>query len=183
MIWLSDLFIGVNMDTSLAHFAIDTRNLLRHWTGKIFSHGDEKDMKGALEGAHKKISLALSLEKDEKKLAMFRDANEKLGKALALFDEADKKIKDFETVKSIWDAYHEIDTDLIVNNPKKAAKQFDILINNCGKLLEKVGPPVSYYGSLLSSSGSFFSDMTEVMIGEKNSTVRLDRLSQEDARN
>jgi hypothetical protein len=152
---------------------------LKTWVGAMIFGGDPKDMKELLEQTHGRIEKLLMLEPDDNKLKKMREANEQLGNALKILDKAESvksKIKDFDTVKKLWMAFHDLTPEQVRSNPRKSAQNFEIIFAGSGELLGKLGPSVSFEAQFLKSTGTFFSDFYETTNGENSEIGRATAL-------
>jgi hypothetical protein len=150
------------------------------WAGALGANGSSKDMLAAAVIAQKRVEYAMNFgsfvqDKNSPAYDKLWTANRALGTVIEAFQKGEKAQKDFEAVQQIYEAIQVLkDDDVMTRNPKAAAAAFDKLFKGFGKLAKKFGGEYNYVATLLEECGkaSFFSNMTEVMIGEGSNYQR-----------
>jgi hypothetical protein len=156
------------------------------WAGAIGANGSSKDMLAAAIVAQKRVDYAMTFgswaqEKNSPAYDQLWTANRALGKVIEAFQKGEKAYKDFEAVQNIYFAIQVLkDDDIMTRNPKAAAAAFDQLFKGFGKLAKHFGGEYNYVATLLEECGkmSFFSNMTETMIGEGSNFHKADTAQQ-----
>ncbi len=152
------------------------------WAGAIGANGSSKDMLAAAIVAQKRVEYAMNFgsfvqDKNSPAYDKLWTANRALGKVIEAFQKGEKAYKDFEAVQEIFEAIQVLkDDDIMTRDPMAAAKAFDRLFKGFGRLARKFGGEYNYVAALLEECGkmSFFSNMTDVMIGEGSNFHKAD---------
>lgn len=156
------------------------------WAGAIGANGDSKDMLAAAIVAQKRVEYAMNFgswaqEKNSPAYDKLWTANRALGTVIEAFQKGEKAYKDFQAVQDIYQAMRILkDDDIMTRDPKAAAAAFDQLFKGFGRLAKKFGGDYNYVATLLEECGkmSFFSNMTEIMIGEGSNYQKAVNASQ-----
>lgn len=152
------------------------------WAGAVGANGDSKDMLAAAVVAQKRVEYAMNFgafvqDKNSPAYDKLWTANKALGTVIEAFQKGEKAYKDFQAVQDIYSAMQVLkDDDIMTRDPKAAAAAFDQLFKGFGRLAKKFGGDYNYVATLLEECGkmSFFSNMTETMLGEGSNFHKAD---------
>jgi hypothetical protein len=134
-----------------------------NWVNHKCAETDLEELKKLTDEARERIDYVLKggkiLQANSDVIGKLQLANKRLEDVSKAIGEASSLCKDIRAITDIHDAMDILNTELIMKDPKAAAKAFDKLFGAFGVLCRHLPPPANQWATFFEQVGDFFENM------------------------